>query len=203
LGVASKRSRVQSCGDGLNVPAKVSHPACFYSTATGAGKIEGAREMKRMASCSDVQQVAEQLMISEFSRQLGRDLSKATIPIGKAKVQVDGFHKDDDRVTVVEAWAHIGRAKSAQRNKVLADMLKLGLLGSALRRSCPNLKVECYLVFADHAAANVALGNGWASLAAQEFRIKAQVVALSDDVIGSIKQAQQKQDLRMSDERDE
>lgn len=85
-------------------------------------------EMKRKASCSDVQQLAEQLMVREFSGQLGRELVKAKIPIGKAKVAVDGFHRDDHRVTLVEAWAHIGKAKSAQRNKVLSDMLKLALL---------------------------------------------------------------------------
>jgi hypothetical protein len=67
--------------------------------------------MKRTASCSDVQQLAERLMIGEFSRQLGRQLGKATIPIGKARVTVDGFHKDENRVTLVEAWAHVGKAK--------------------------------------------------------------------------------------------
>lgn len=51
-------------------------------------------------------------------RQLGRELGKAVIPIEKAKVGVDGFHKDDNRVTLVEA--HVGKAKAAQRNKVLA-----------------------------------------------------------------------------------
>ena len=69
--------------------------------------------MKRAGSCSDVQQLAERLMINEFSRQLGRQLGKATIPMGKTKVTVDGFHKDENRVTLVEAWAHVGKAKAA------------------------------------------------------------------------------------------
>lgn len=89
--------------------------------------------MKRTASCSDVQQLAEQLMIREFSHQLERELGKATIPIGRAKVTVDGFHRDENRVTLVEAWAHVGKAKAAQRNKVLSDMLKLALVTSVLR----------------------------------------------------------------------
>lgn len=158
--------------------------------------------MKRIASCSDVQQLAEQLMVSEFSRQLGRELGKATIPIGKAKVTVDGFHKDDNRVTLVEAWAHVGKAKAAQRNKVLGDMLKLALVTSALRRSYPSLKVESYLVFADSTAANVVNGKSWASLAAKEFGIATQVIALSNDVINTIKEAQRKQDIRTADECD-
>ena len=157
---------------------------------------------KRSASCSDVQQLAEQLMIGEFSRQLGRELGKATIPIGRAKVTVDGFHRDENRVTLVEAWAHVGKAKAAQRNKVLSDMLKLALVTSVLRKLYPSLKVDSYLIFADSAAANVVNGKGWASLAAGEFGIATQVIALSDDVVNRIKEAQLKQDIRAPDECD-
>jgi hypothetical protein len=159
--------------------------------------------MKRMASCSDVQQLSEGLMINDFSHQLGRELRKATIPIGSAKVAVDGFHKNDSGVTLVEVWAHVGKAKAAQRNKVLGDMLKLALVASVLRRSYPTLKVECYLGFADSAAANVVNGNGWASIAAKEFGIQTKVIALSADVIDTIKEAQRKQDIRIVAECDE
>src|SRR6185369_8830627 len=124
--------------------------------------------MKRTASCSDVQQFAEQLMVSEFSRQLGRELGNTTIPIGKNKITVDGFHRGDNRITLVEAWAHVGKAKPAQRNKVLSDMLKLAFLSSVLRRSYPSLDVESHLIFADASAAQVVNGNGWAALAARE-----------------------------------
>ena len=154
--------------------------------------------MKRTASCSDVQQVAEQLMVSEFSLQLGRVLGKATIPLGKAKVTIDGFHKDENRLTLVEAWAHVGKAKAAQRNKVLGDMLKLALVTSTLRRSCAGMKVESYLIFADKTAANVVSGKGWASLAAVEFGIATQVISLSPDVIDTIKEAQRQQDIRLA-----
>jgi hypothetical protein len=155
---------------------------------------------KRSASRSDVQQLAEQLMVSEFSRQLGRELGRATIPIGKNKVTVDGFHRDDNRVTLVEAWAHVGKAKSAQRYKVLSDMLKLAFVSSVLRRSYPTLKVESHLIFADVSAANVVTGDGWAALAAKEFGIAMQVIALSKEVINTIKEAQRRQDIRVIDE---
>src|SRR6266496_326814 len=158
--------------------------------------------MKRIASCSDAQQLAEKLMVSEFSRQLGRDLAKATIPIGKAKVAVDGFHKGNDCVTLVEAWAHVGSAKSAQRNKVLGDILKLALVTAALKRSSPTLKVESYIVFADSPAANVLNGRGWASLAANEFGITARILLLPDEVVETIKEAQRKQDIRITDDCD-
>lgn len=139
-------------------------------------------------------------MISEYSRQLRRELGQATIPIGRNKVTVDGFHRDDNRVTLVEAWAHVGTAKSAQRNKVLGDMLKLAFVSSVLRRSYPTLIVESHLIFADERAANVVTGNGWAALAAKEFGIAMQVIALPKDVITTIKEAQRRQDIRVTDE---
>lgn len=159
--------------------------------------------MKRRGSCSDAQQLAERLMVAEFSHQLGRDLGKATIPIGKARVTVDGFYKDESRVTLVEAWAHVGKAKSAQRNKVLGDVLKLALVKSTLQRSYPSVQVESYLIFADVAAANVVNGRGWASLAATEFGIVTQVIRLPADVIATIKEAQRRQDIRVVDECDD
>ena len=139
-------------------------------------------------------------MVSEFSRQLGRTLAPATIPIGRNKVTVDGFHRNDNRVTLVEAWAHVGKAKSAQRNKVLSDMLKLAFVSSLLRRSDPALNIESHLIFADADAANVVNGNGWAALAAKEFGIAMKVIALSTDVINTIKEAQRRQDIRVTDE---
>jgi hypothetical protein len=138
-------------------------------------------------------------MIAEFSRELSRELAAATIPIGAAQVRVDGFHKDDRRVTLVEVWAHIGKAKAAQRNKVLSDMLKLALVTSVLRRSYPVLNVESYLVFADVEAAKVVTGKGWASLAAKEFGVESKVITLSPDIVRAIREAQKKQDIRFDD----
>ena len=138
-------------------------------------------------------------MIAEFSRELVRELTPQTIPVGTARVTVDGFHKDDRRVTLVEVWAHIGKAKAAQRNKVLSDMLKLALVTSVLRRSCPGLDVESYLVFADVEAAKVVTGKGWASLAAKEFGVESKVITLSPDIVQAIRDAQKKQDIRFDD----
>jgi len=89
--------------------------------------------VKRKASRSDAQQSAELLMLDEFSRQIGKELKASTIPIGQAVVSVDGFLKEGDIVILAEAWAHIGKAKSAQRNKVLGDLLKLAFINSVLR----------------------------------------------------------------------
>jgi len=55
-------------------------------------------------------------------------------------------------------------------------------------------------LFADVSAANVVNGNGWAALAAKEFGIAMQVIALPKEVINTIKEAQRRQDLRVTDE---
>ena len=81
-------------------------------------------------------------------------------------------------------------------------MLKLALITAALRRSHPNVQVESHLIFADVTAANVVNGKGWASLAAKEFGIITQVIVLPADVIATIKEAQRRQDIRVSDECD-
>jgi hypothetical protein len=155
---------------------------------------------KRAASCSDVQQLVEKIMVNEFSRELGRELGRATIPIGKAKVTVDGFHHDEGHLVLVEAWAHIGKVRKAQRDKVLGDMLKLTLVTSVLRRSDPSLKIESYLLFADQMAARLVNGKGWPSLAAKEFGVATRVIPLSEDVIKTIQEAQRRQDIRVIDE---
>jgi hypothetical protein len=82
-------------------------------------------------------------------------------------------------------------------------MLKLALVTAALRRSHPSVQVESHLIFADVTAANVVNGKGWASLAAQEFGIATQVIALRAEVIVSIKEAQRRQDIRVNDECDD
>jgi hypothetical protein len=47
--------------------------------------------------------------------------------------------------TPAKDTGHVGKAKSAQRNKVLGDVLKLALVTSALRRSSATFQVESYI----------------------------------------------------------
>jgi hypothetical protein len=155
---------------------------------------------KRAASCSDVQQLVEKIMVNEFSRELGRELGRATIPIGKTRVTVDGFHSCESGLVLVEAWAHVGKVRKAQRDKVRGDLLKLALVTSVLRRSDPAMKIESYLLFADQTAARLLDGKGWPSLAAKEFGVTSRVIPLSVDVIETIKEAQCRQDIRITDE---
>jgi len=156
--------------------------------------------IKRKASCSYVQQAAEQLMLAELSEILNVTLIAASIPIGTATVSVDGFYRDNTKVILAEAWAHVGKAKPAQRNKVLADLLKLSLISTVLKRTNEGLTIESYLIFADPEAAAVVTGRSWASIAATEFRINPRIVALPTTTLTLIKDAQRKQDIRLPDE---
>lgn len=158
------------------------------------------KRVRRTSSRSDVQQFAEKLLIEEFSRQIGKELSEATIPIGQSRVTVDGYFKDSSVVVLVEAWSHVGKAKPAQRHKVLGDILKLALIANVVKRSCLDIKVESYLIFADELAATVVNGNTWASIAAKEFGIETIVIALSEEIIKEIKEAQRIQDIRLAED---
>jgi hypothetical protein len=156
--------------------------------------------MKRTESCSTAQQNAEQQMVSQFSIELGRPLVKKTVNLENVNVTVDGFYEDERGSTFVEAWAHLGNAKAAQRHKVLADMLKLALITTTLRTLNPDALVESYLLFACDRAANLVRGRGWAALAAEKFGIKHCVVEISPETKETIREAQHKQDIRFVDE---
>jgi hypothetical protein len=83
---------------------------------------------------------------------------------------------------------------------VLFGSTPWGWSRSVLGRSYPTLNVESHLLFADERAANVVTGNGWAALAAKEFGIAMEVIALSKEVINTIKEAQRRQDIQIPDE---
>jgi len=70
-------------------------------------------------------------MISALGIQVGVTLTPSRIVMADGThVEVDGV--SDDPPVLVEAWVHQGPPKPAQRNKVLADAMKLVLVGSAL-----------------------------------------------------------------------
>jgi hypothetical protein len=155
--------------------------------------------LKRAASRSDAQQRAEQTMITEFTNEIGKPLAPKILTIDKAQVSLDGYHEDDRGVTLVEVWAHLGAAKGAQPHKVRSDMLKLAFVAAHLKRSCPDLKVDAYLIFADHLAAKVIEGKSWAARAADAFGIKTRFVPLPEDEVEALSKAQKKQDIRFDE----
>ncbi|MBA2680473.1 MAG: hypothetical protein H0U76_19020 [Ktedonobacteraceae bacterium] len=115
-------------------------------------------------------------------------------------VHVDGYCDDGQRIVLIEVWAHIGKAKSAQKQKVLGDVLKLALLSRMLAKEKPDRTVESFIVFIDEEAAAVLHGKSWGAFAAQEFDVKTELVKLDVLTIQNIKDAQRRQDIRRPEE---
>lgn len=132
---------------------------------------------------------AEVGIIAALGIQLGVTLTPRRIVMADGTlVEVDGV--SDDPPVLVEAWAHQGPPKPAQRNKVLADAMKLVLVGS-VRSPGPRL----ILCFADQVAARpfISPARTWYAAALQAAQIEVVVVDLPPNVLELIRQAQVRQ----------
>jgi hypothetical protein len=103
------------------------------------------------------------------------------------RVEVDGA--DDGPTVLVEAWAHQGPPKSAQKNKVLADALRLVFVASTLDTS-PRL-VLC--LSDEEAARHFTTARSWASAALRSFGVSVEVVDLPVDLRELVVAAQKRQ----------
>jgi hypothetical protein len=137
---------------------------------------------------SHEQRAAEREMLDLLSQELGLELSVArlALPSG-ARMEIDGA--DPDRTVLVEAWAHQGEPKAAQKHKVLADALKL-VYAADLFQERPHL----ILLMSDQAAARpFTAGRSWAADALRHCRIEVRVVTLQSDTRERILAAQERQ----------
>lgn len=132
---------------------------------------------------------AERRILDELNRKLGLSLSSAPQkPKNEAVagIKLDGF--DLERRVLCEVYAHIGKLKGAQPDKVAGDILKMlyaeKLLGGRWR------KLFC---FADKQAAQILTGKSWLAAAARLFDIEVQVVSLPERVRASVRGAQARQ----------
>jgi hypothetical protein len=118
-------------------------------------------------------------MLDALSQVLGIPLvpEHIRLPDG-TRVDVDGVSHEPP--VLVEAWAHQGKPKSAQRNKVLSDALKLihvaKILGGEHRR---------VLCFSDPDAARPFVGKSWFAAALRDEDVEVHVVALPGRVASS------------------
>jgi hypothetical protein len=80
---------------------------------------------------SAVQRSAEKVMIDLLGSRLSIRLGPRRFDFpGGVRVEIDGA--DEQLTVLVEAWAHQGPPKSAQKHKVLADTLRLLFVASTL-----------------------------------------------------------------------
>lgn len=134
------------------------------------------------------QREAEGVMLRLLGERLGLTLRprRISLPDG-IRVELDGA--DEELSVLVEAWAHQGPPKVAQKHKVLADAFKLLYVASTL--PTPPRLVLC---LSDHAAArHFTDARSWAAQALRSFGMQVEVVDLPADLRTSITAAQERQ----------
>ncbi len=142
---------------------------------------------KRTGSDSKVQRDAEATVIEQVNRRLGIDLVGRSLSLPGCSVDVDGYYETDGTITIIEVWSHIGPAKSAQRNKVLTDVLKLALISKHLQDQKPDAVINAYVIFIDKDAEKVLTNKSWGATAAQTFGVKSIVVEIPQDLVHAVK----------------
>lgn len=140
-------------------------------------------------------------MLTLFGESRGLDVKSRRLTFQGRRFTVDGYAERGDEIFLVEVWSRVGVAQAAQKHKVRADILKLATLTRLFQQERPTARVECSIVFVDELAAQALSKTTWASLSAELFGIRTEVITISDELRQAILAAQRTQDLRyMPDE---
>ncbi|MGD0862935.1 MAG: hypothetical protein ABSA21_09250 [Candidatus Limnocylindrales bacterium] len=141
------------------------------------------------AGDSSVQREAEHVIIETLGRELGVTFTQATSRVvGGAVLKFDGVCEEPP--ILVEAWAHQGRARTAQKHKVMVDALRLAWAASALYPAGDAQKI---LALADDEAAAHLMGRSWMKAALEHLGVTVRVVKIPDELRQRIRDAQRRQ----------
>ncbi|MFI5833632.1 hypothetical protein ACIA5A_08130 [Micromonospora sp. NPDC051300] len=140
------------------------------------------------AGDSAAQRRAEGIMLALLGERLGQSLRprRFLLPDG-ARVEVDGA--DEGLTILVEAWAHQGPPKSAQKHKVLADAMRLLFVASTL----PARPRMVLCLSDEEAARHFTTSRSWAASALRTFDVHVEVVELPPEMRSEIVAAQRRQ----------
>lgn len=126
-------------------------------------------------------------MLGLLSARLGVVLARRRVHLPDGSyADLDGL--SDDPPVMVEAWAHQGPPIGGQRNKVLADALKLSHVAGQLGEG--HRMVLC---LSDPDAARPFLGRSWYAGALRTLGVEVAVVELDEEVRAGIRAAQARQ----------
>lgn len=143
---------------------------------------------ERPAGDSAEQRAAEVLIVERISAELAVRLAPRVFTLAdRRRVTVDGA--SEDPAILVEAWAHQGKPKPAQKAKVVSDALKLIWIDQARYRG----DARKILALADAAAAAHFTGRTWIAAALRDLRVEVCVVELPEDVRAALRAAQLRQ----------
>ena len=126
-------------------------------------------------------------MVNALSHHLGVPLESRVLELdGHCTVQLDGY--SDDPPVICQAWAHIGKPRGSQPDKVMSDAFKLLFCEKLLRR-----KFRKILVFADEKAKQYFAGTSWLASCLREYGVEIVTLQLHPVLLSKIERAQERQ----------
>ena len=138
-------------------------------------------------SSSNEQQAAGIALVNALSHYLGVPLESKVLELGgDCTVQIDGY--SDEPPVICEAYAHIGKLRGSQPDKVMSDALKLLFCEKLLHRKFRKISV-----FADEKARQYFTGFSWLARCLREHDIEVIVLQLDPASLNDIKRAQERQ----------
>jgi hypothetical protein len=138
-------------------------------------------------SSSNEQQEAGIVLVNALSDHLGIPLESKVLELGgDCTVQIDGY--SDEPPVICEAWAHIGKPKGSQPDKVMADAFKL-----LFCEKCLCKKFRKILLFSDEVVRKHFSGSKWQAECLREHNIEVIALQLPVALLNKIKKAQERQ----------
>jgi hypothetical protein len=130
---------------------------------------------------------AEGVAMKLLGERLGVHLAPRRVPLeGGGRLELDGACENPP--ILVEAWAHQGAPKAAQKAKIMTDAMRL-LLASRTLRTEPKL----ILLLTDRESGSALMGRSWMAQALRELAIGVEVVELPEEVKEAVLRAQTRQ----------
>lgn len=130
--------------------------------------------------------------------RLGRLVSNHSLAVGAVRVSLDGFYESPKQIVLLEINARIGRMKTATRNKVCKDALKMAFVSRAMNDAWRGKRVRTMLVFLDDEARASFGPRSWANAAFEALGVETRVCAMDARHRRALLAAQRRQDLRFN-----
>jgi hypothetical protein len=155
--------------------------------------------LKRAGSDSLAQREAEEVALVSVAHALGlHDLQlQRRFEMGIAFVVVDAFSESENEVVLLEVNARVGAAmKTATKNKVLKDTLKMLLIERVNAGAWQKKRVRKVLVFLDAISLASFGPKAWANQVWAEFGFETHICNIPGSHREALIRAQGAQDLR-------
>ena len=137
-------------------------------------------------SRSDEQRQAGAALVEALATYLGIPLQDKLLELDGCSAQVDGYSEEPP--VLCEAWAHVGKPKGSQPDKVMSDALKLLFCEGRLQR-----KFRKILLFSDESAQQYFTGGSWMAECLRAHEIETITLQLPSGLKAEVENAQRRQ----------